>query len=307
MTDKTQSSLLIASYRNSVQSMRHAFHRTSLETTFWDRLILGMSILISLVFAVSPLYIMVVTSLSPAPELYSLPPELIPSDPTLEHYERVLFSGELPFIQNMINSFIVATVTASVSVALATFGAYSFARLDFPGRETISRGVLVVYMFGGILLVVPLYQVIIWLHLIDTLYSLIITYIVFGLPLSLWLLGSYFEGIPEEIEEAALMDGYSRLEVIFRITLPMSTPALIAVYLYTFLIGWNEYLFASVFLQSDGLFTLPILIENIHSTQLLNIIWPNLMAATTLATIPVFVMFFYLEKFLTDVSFGLKG
>ncbi|MFC6825299.1 carbohydrate ABC transporter permease [Halopelagius fulvigenes] len=247
---------------------------------------------------------MVITSFLPNDSIFSLPPTLLPTDLTLDHYRLILSPEIIPFVQFFINSLLVSLIVAALSVIVATFGAYSFSRLDYPGHRIISRGVLIVYMFSGILLVVPLFKVMAWLGLVDSLASVVLAYLVFGLPLSLWLLGSYFNSLPIDIEEASMMDGYSRVETIFRITIPLSAPALVAVFLYTFLIAWNEYLFASIFLKTRTNYTLPIGIEAIYASSVTNTIWGNLMAASVLATIPVLILFFKLESFLTEVSFG---
>ena len=243
-----------------------------------------------------PFYIMVKTSLLPASELYSLPPELLVEKVSLGHYRTLFSSNNFPFLTFMRNSLIVATTTAILSVIFSTFGAYSFARLDYPGRKLFSRGVIIVYMFSGILLVVPLYQVIIWLNLIDTLASLVLTYLVQSLPLTLYLLGNYFRSVPSEIEEAAMIDGYSRLEVILKVTIPMSAPAIAVAFVYAFLIGWNEYLFASIFLKSRAKYTIPIGMEKINAA--FQTVWGDVLAAAVVTTIPVVLLFFYLEKYI---------
>jgi multiple sugar transport system permease protein len=292
------------SYRGAKKTTMKAFGQHKLETGWLDRAWLFFIVGLTVFFSGFPIWVMVVTSFLPNDQIFSLPPSLLPTDLTLNHYELLLSSEVIPFVSFFLNSLIVSVVVAALSVVVATFGAYSFSRLDYPGHTFISRGVLIVYMFSGILLVVPLFKVMVWLGLVDNRLSLVISYLVFGLPLALWLLGSYFEGLPMDIEEASMMDGYSRIETIFRITIPLSAPALVAVFLYTFLIAWNEYLFASVFLETRGKYTLPIGIESIHASTVTNTIWGNLMAASVLATIPVLLLFFWLESFLTEVSFG---
>ncbi|MFB6228845.1 MAG: carbohydrate ABC transporter permease, partial [Halobacteriales archaeon] len=257
-----------------------------------------LSLGLTLVTILFPFYIMVVTSLSPDGSLYTVPPTVIPTELTLRHYEAVLGPETFPFVQQFQNSLIVAVTTATLSVIVGSLGAYSFARLEYPGRTILNHGVLIVYMFSGILLVVPLYQIIVWLDLIDNLGSLLITYLVQLLPLSLYMLRNYFRSIPPEIEEAALMEGYSRTEVIRKITLPLSTPAIIAVFTYAFIIAWNEYLFASIFLRSEDKFTLPIGIEFL--TVSFNQSWGQIMAASVLVSIPVFVLFLYLEQYMIE-------
>ena len=287
-------------YRNTVSQFKHAFRRGTIEASLWERIGFVLSIALILVFSLFPFYIMTLTSILENQFLYDLPVTIVPSlsSLTTDHYERVLSPQTFPFPQYFLNSLIVSGITAGLGVIVATFGGYSFARLNFPGQGTISRLVLVVYMFSGILLVVPLFKIIVWLGLVDTLYSLIITYLVQILPLSLYMLGNYFRSIPEEIEEAAMMDGYSRVETIVRVTIPLSAPAIVAVYLYAFMIAWNEYLFASIFLNSSGQFTLPIGIESLTLT--FTQIWGQVMAASLMTSLPVIVMFLYLEKYMIE-------
>lgn len=304
MSSENFTSTLKASYRGAKQSTRQAFGQHKLGTSWLDRVWLTVIVGITILFSAFPIWVMVITSFLPNDQIFSLPPTLLPTNLTLNHYELILSPKVIPFVKYFVNSLVVSLIVAALSVVVATFGAYSFSRLDYPGQTLISRGVLVVYMFSGILLVVPLFKMMAWLGLVDTRTSLVLAYLVFGLPLSLWLLGSYFESVPMEIEEASMMDGYSRIETIFRITIPLSAPALVAVFLYTFLIAWNEYLFASIFLKTRAKYTLPIGIEAIHASTVTNTIWGNLMAASVLATIPVLLLFFKLESFLTEVSFG---
>lgn len=294
-----------STYRHTVDSFKNALGlgTQTIETSLYERLIFYIALGLSLFVTLFPFYYMTVASLSPESSLYSLPPTLIPDEITFTHYRTVFGPETFPFLTYFKNSFIVATVTAGASVLVATFGAYSFARLDYKGRGIFSRGVLMVYMFSGILLVVPMFQVIVWLGFVDSLWSLFITYLVQTLPVSLYMLGNYFRSIPEEIEEAAIMDGYSRLEVIFKITLPLSAPAIVAVFFFTFMIAWNEYLFASIFLESQGVYTLPIGIEALASG--FHQVWGEIMAASLLTSVPLIVMFMYLEKFMVEgLTFG---
>jgi multiple sugar transport system permease protein len=246
---------------------------------------------------------MFVTSFMTNSAIYSLPPTLLPGELTLAHYRSVFSPETFPFVTYFKNSLIISTITAGLSVLVATFGAYSFARLEYSGRGLFSRGVLMVYMFSGILLVVPLFQVIVWLGFVDTIQSLVITYLVQTLPVSLYMLGNYFRSVPPEIEEAAMMDGYSRLEVILRITLPLSAPAIVAVFIYTFMIAWNEYLFASIFLKSEATYTLPIGLDALSSG--FHQVWGQIMAASLMTSIPIIIMFIYLEKYMVEgLTFG---
>ena len=260
-----------------------------------------------LAFVLIPFITMISSSFKPNQEQNLFPPRLLPQDPTTVHYKGVLNPEVFPFITYFKNSLIVAFISAGIGVVIAIFGSYSFARLKFTGRGAVQRGVLLVYMFGGVLLVIPLFQMITKLGLFDTRTSLIVTYIVQTLPVSLYMLGNYFRTIPEEIEEAAIIDGCSRLEVIWRIVLPLSAPAIVSVFIYAFMIAWNEYLFASVFINSEALKTLPLGLNQLFFTQ--HYIWGRMMAASVLTAIPVIILFLSVERFITGgLTFGgVKG
>jgi len=282
-------------------AVRRVFGRQTIETSPVRRGAYYFGIALSLFVALLPVYWMIATSFMPSSVLYTLPPKVIPGPDQvgLSNYASLLSPGSsIPFLKFMFNSFIVAFVTATISIIIASLGGYSLARLQYPGKGIFTRGVLVVYMFSGILLVVPLFRLVNIIGLNDTLTGLMLAHLVFTLPLALYLLGNFFRGIDTSIEEAAMIDGYSRLEVIYKITLPMSKSALVAVFLFAFLLSWNEYLFATVFLRSNANFTLPIAIENIN--QQFSQVWGEIMAASVLASAPVFLMFLYLEKYMIE-------
>lgn len=216
-----------------------------------------------------------------------------------------------PFIRFFINSFCLSAGAASVSLLLSLFGAYSFSRLRYRGRGVIQRGVLFVYMVGGVLLLVPLYQMCVKSGLASSVWgsvlSLLLIYIMQTLPVSLYMLGNYFRTIPGSLEEAAAMDGCSRVESIFRIILPLSVPMMITVFIYCFIIAWNEFLFASVFLrQFPDFHTLPLGLQSLFVSK--NAIWDRIMSASMLTLLPVIVCFSFAMKHLTGnlVEGGVK-
>jgi len=255
---------------------------------------LGLTLLVSLF----PFYVMFITSISPDDAIYANDPSLLPEAVTLKQY-TVLFSSEtFAFTSYFLNSAVVAFITAMFSLVIGVIGAYSFTRLEYPGNTIIRRGVVVVYMLSAITVVVPLFKLISVLGLVDTRLGLLITYTVSTLPLTLYMLWNYFESIPVAIEEAAMLDGYSRVETIFRVIVPLSLPVLVATFLFAFKIAWNEYLFASVFLKSQSKLTLPIGIEQMNAN--FSNVWGQIMAASFLTTLPIIVMFLYLEKYMVE-------
>lgn len=217
--------------------------------------------------------------------------------------EKYRSTGDVfPFPRYFLNSFLLSSSAAAISLILAVFGAYSFSRLKFIGRRIIQRGVLFVYMVGGVLLMVPLYQMSVKAGLAKSvwgsLFSLLLIYIIQTLPVSLYMLGNYFRTIPYSLEEAAAVDGCSRIEAIFSIILPLSLPMLVTVFVYCFIIAWNEYLFASVFLkQFHDFHTLPLALKSLFDSK--NAIWDRIMSASMLTLIPNIIGFMFVMRNLT--------
>jgi multiple sugar transport system permease protein len=204
-----------------------------------------------------------------------------------------------PFLRYFANSFLLSFSAAFITVIFAIFGAYSFSRLRFPGRSLIQRGVLFVYMFGGILLLIPLYKMFVsmgWIRIPPGAFlSLLIIYVVQTLPVSLYMLGNYFRTIPYSIEEAAMIEGSSRFGTIWRIIIPLSVAAIVTVFIYCFMIAWNEYLFASVFLKNfKDLYTLPMGLKALFTSK--NAIWDRIMAASVLTATPVIILFISIQR-----------
>ncbi len=217
-----------------------------------------------------------------------------------------------PFLRYFGNSLILSLSAAFLSVSLSIFGAYSFSRLKYSGQSTIQRGVLFVYMFGGILLLIPLYQMASNLGLLETeggtFAALLIIYLVQTLPVSLYMLGNFFRTIPFSIEEAAMIEGSSRLGTIVRIVIPLSISAIVTVFIYSFMIAWNEYLYASVFLKGyTDIYTLPMGLRSLFVSK--NAIWDRIMAASMLTAMPVIALFMTIQKNLMGgmSTGGVKG
>jgi multiple sugar transport system permease protein len=197
---------------------------------------------------------------------------------------------------------LLSSSAAGISLALAVFGAYAFSRLRFGGRTIIQRSTLFVYMVGGVMLMVPLYQMSMKVGLAKTVWgsllSLLLIYIIQTLPVSLYMLGNYFRTIPYSIEEAATTDGCSRIQSLFLIIIPLSVPMLVTVFVYCFIIAWNEFLFANVFLkQYHNFYTLPLALQSLFVSK--NAIWDRIMAASMLTLIPVVVCFLFAMRHLS--------
>jgi len=204
------------------------------------------------------------------------------------------------------NSAVIALATVVLTLVPAILGAYAVTRLKFPGRQLLSKSILLIYMFPAIVLVIPLYSVFTQLGLRDTRLGLLIVYSAMTIPVALYMLRSYFQTLPRDLEEAALIDGLSRFGVILQITLPLSVPAIASVGLYVFMIAWNEFLFAFMFLDSPGIFTLSrgmIMLDDQEVPR------QFLMAGATVITVPIMFLFFRFQRLLVGglTAGGVKG
>ena len=228
-----------------------------------------------------------------------------PENPTLTNFDFVIRSTD--FMSWLRNSLLVAFGTTSLALIVGTVAGYAMSRWRFRGRTLYGNTLLVVQMFPGVMLAIPLYLLLSDYGLIDTLWALLLTYLTFALAFSVWMLKGYFDAIPREIEEAALIDGANRLQIIWRIVLPLAGPGIATVAVFTFLLAWNEFFFAYVFLASEDKYTLSIGMYSFvqeFTTQ-----WGNIMAAGTLTSLPVLIFFFALQRALTRglISGAMKG
>ncbi len=263
-----------------------------------------------------PFYWMVSSSFKTRAEIGGREPVYVPGEWRLEAFQELLDPAHPSFQNfgtNIVNTVMISVPTAAIAVVLATLGSYAIARLRFRGKEVLLNSILMIYLFPGILLIIPLFAMVaqlgdrIGFDVQDNLGVLVFTYLAQTLPVALYMLTNYFRTIPAEIEQAGLIDGCSRMQVIWRITIPLAVPALISVAIYTLMIAWNEYLYAFVFLNSREMFTMPIKI---------NALWNDpsprphvVMAASTIMTLPVMVLFLGLERYLAEglSAGGVKG
>lgn len=257
-------------------------------------LVRHLLLLILCLFATGPLLWAISTSLKPSTEVYTNP-GLIPHNPTLANFAYVL--SQTKFGTWFWNTLVLALATTALALAIATLGGYAMSRYRFRGRDLYGNTLLVVQMFPGVMLAIPLFLIFTRLRLVDTLAALLITYMTFALAFSVWMLKGYFDGIPHEIEEAALIDGASELGVLWRIILPLSGPGISTVAVFAFLLAWNDFFFAYILLVSDTRYTLQMGLYtfiNQFFTQ-----WEYLMTAAVLTTLPVLIFFFTMQRYLT--------
>ncbi len=258
------------------------------------RVLRVVGLLIFIIVVAFPFYWMIVSSLKSLEEILMNPANLGLDLGKMDFraYYEVLF--EHGFLRYISNSVYVSIITVLLSVTLATVGGYAVTRLRFRGRGFMSTSILLIYMFPAIVLVIPLYVIFSRMGLRDSIHVLILVYLAQTLPVALYMLRSYFQTLPAEMEEAGLIDGCSRLGVIWRIVIPLSAPALASVALYTFMIAWNEFLFAFMFLDTPEKFTLSRGVVQLESSVHLS--KQLVMAASVMVTIPILVLFLFFER-----------
>lgn len=241
--------------------------------------------------ALVPVYWTIVASLSPEERLFDHP-TLLPHTLVLDHY-HALFTG-LAFWRPIRNSLIVAGATTVFAVAVGGLCAYAIARLRFRGRNLVLAITLAVSMFPQVAIVSPLFLMLRWLHLIDTFPGLVLPYLTFAMPLTVWLLVGFFRQLPREIEEAALVDGATRLQTLLRIVLPLAAPGIAATAILTFLYCWNEFLFALTFTLGPERQTVPVAIALFRGQY--QVPWGQVLAGAVVATAPVVLIVFLAQR-----------
>ncbi|MEM4780425.1 MAG: carbohydrate ABC transporter permease [Halalkalicoccus sp.] len=256
-------------------------------------------------FLLVPIAWLVLSSLMSSEMLFSR--ELVPplSQITLDHYASVLTNET--FLIYFINSSVVAVCTTLLTLACGIPAAYAVSRLEFPGRNYVILGFLSSQMFPLVLLLIPFFTVMFRIGLIDTQLGLILAHTVVSLPFVIWLLKGFFDGIPESLDDAAMMDGCSRLQVMYKVIVPLSLPGIAVSGFYAFIASWNDYLFVSVLAQSTGTRTLPLGLQLFQSAQQVD--WGAVTAAATVTMVPVVILFAFVQRWLVEglTGTGMKG
>jgi multiple sugar transport system permease protein len=243
-----------------------------------------------------PLLWMALSSLKPPTELFKIPPQIFPHQISFEWY-REAFSNTT-VLRYFLNSFLVATSTTIIVIIIATLGAYSLTRFRYFGRKAITMAVLSAYCIPPIMLMIPLYRIVASLNLKSSLFGVIIGHMTVTFPFAIWLLISFFRGIPREIEEAALVDGGSDLTIFLKIILPLCIPGILSTGILVFILSWNEYLLSSVLVSQDSMKTLTVGLANYISSVEIN--WGVIMALGTATTIPIVLMFSAIQRYFIE-------
>jgi multiple sugar transport system permease protein len=251
-----------------------------------------------LIFTALPMAWMIITSLKSQLAALQYPPQWWPEEVTFQNYIRLLSPNNAighEFLRYFWNSLYVSILSTILGVVVAVPAAYAFSRFRFPGRQALFFSVLLRNMFPAVVFLMPLFLMMKWLGLVNTHGSLILTYLTFGLPLSIWLLKGFYDNIPPQLEQAARIDGATRFQAFFHIVMPLSSPGIIATAIYAFIMAWNEYVYALTFLNSKEMLTLPVGLQRFFAEYATD--WPGLMAASFIMSVPVVVLFLVLQKY----------
>lgn len=274
------------------------------ELTLGRRVALYALVCITVVYSFFPIYWMIISSFRDDASLYANF-SLLPGPFHLVNYEVLLELTDYPTW--FVNSVLVATGTVCITLVISVLIAYSVTRLQFRGKMAVVGTMLYAYMFPPLLLAIPLFSLFVKLGIDDTRLSLMISHCTITLPLGVWLLWGFFKQIPMDVEEAAMVDGCSRLKAFVLVVLPLTLPGVLTVAIFSFLLSWTDYTFALVMIGTDSLKTLPAGLDTMVGTYELR--WGELMAGSTLIALPLLVMFMFLSRyFIHGLSAGaLKG
>jgi len=261
--------------------------------------------LLLLVVGAFPLFWMLSTSLKPSAEIFATPPRLVPVHPTLENFGRLF--ADTAFATFFRNSALVSLATVALTLSVSALGAYGLTRFAFAGRDKVAGLILVTYMFAPVMIIIPFYILVKQLGIVNTRLALVLSYTTFCLPFCLWLLRAFFESIPLELEEAALVDGAGRGRAVWHVVLPLALPGLIAAAIFTFILAYNDFLFALVLITSEELKTLPVGVNDLFNATIVD--WGMIMAAGVMITVPAVLFFAAVQRYLVQGwgAGGVKG
>lgn len=280
------------------------FKRISTSTVIFRTLIVLLLILI-LGIILFPLYWIIVTSLKTIPETYLWPPTLWPRQLTVEGYTKIWTYSN--FSRMFVNSLIVAISSTLFSVVLASLAAYGFSRFKFKGNKIVLFFFLFTQMVPAILLLLPYFIMMRKFDMINSYGALIIAYTSFSLPFCTWMLKGFFDSIPKDIDEAAMIDGCNRMQTLWNVIMPLALPGIAATTLFGFLVAWNHYLFAMGLTTTPDMYTLPVGIAALNGE--FRVAWNEMMAGAIIASLPALVLYLLLQKwFVKGLTAGaVKG
>ena len=264
-------------------------------------LFIHIGLLLGLIYAAFPILWMVAMSFRPNPEIFDAPPRLFPKQPTAEAYRAIIFSPLR--LRYFINSYIVAFTVTFLTLVFALLAAYSLSRFSYPGKKTIHMFIISTQTVPPITLLIPFFGMIVAFRMYNTYFALIFTYMALTLPYAVLMMTGYFNTIPRELDEAVLVDGGSRFYALWKVLVPVSTPGIVATSIYTFLLSWNEFLFALTLTKTNEMRTVPVGIQQMMGEHAYE--WNQMMAISILGSIPILLVYLIAQKqFLAGMTAG---
>jgi trehalose/maltose transport system permease protein len=287
----------------SIRLRRSPAGRILMRLPFW------LLVAVIFVYALFPFYWAVRSAFTPESQLFVTPVHYFPTHPTLQNFRDALSTDF--FRKALLNSTIVAGSVTLISLVIGSLAAYALGRFRFRGKSAVLYLMLSMTIFPQIAILGALYTMISDFHLYDTLWSLVLTYLIFTLPFTVWVLTSFMRALPGDLEEAAYVDGATPLQVFWKVLLPLIAPGLVTTGLLAFISAWNEYLYAVSFIQSPGHYTVPIAITSFvgKSGSAFQVPWGQIMAATVVVTLPlIFATLVLQRRILAGLTAGaVKG
>lgn len=273
-------------------------------TNFIGKTSIYLILLIIAILCLFPFFWGVLSSLKTESQLFVFPPKFIPNPVTFTHYFGTIERG---FLRSLKNSGITSLSSVFITLCIGSLAAYSVSRFRWRASNLILLFFIAPQMLPSLVNLVPLYVMMSKMGLLDTHYVLVLLFSVGNIPITLWIMKGFFDTIPREIEEAAIIDGCTRLQVLYKVMLPLSVPGLAAAAIFIFLNSWNNFLTAVIMSSSKKMQTIPVFVYSYIGDYMIN--WPGLMAAASLASIPIIIFFISLQrKFISGLSAGaLKG
>ena len=273
-------------------------------------IMVNVALVLAVIITLYPVLWVFKMALTPA-QGFSLSLNPIPDTVSLINFQDVIFNYDLQgrwlFGRQLLNSVIISGATTLLGIAFATTAAYAFSRFEFPGKHGGMSMLLITQMFPGVVMAIPLYILLDTLGLINSLMGMVLIYSTTAVPFCVWMLKGYFDTIPREIEEAAIMDGASQWLIFYKIMLPLARPAIVVTALFSFMTAWNEFILAATFLSDETSLTLPVVLQRYvgdYSTE-----WGHFAAGAIIVSVPVMALFFALQKHLIGglTAGGVKG